>query len=129
MKRSKCNTDLRKKIKASTSTKQTDSESDNSENAEEVTIKQYNYKTYFKYKIKNDDKVGLYLLYQEKNLIKEIKMKNSNTTGLKKHLEKNHKEAYKNLFGEVSKDKTLPKKQKVIDVFLNVSTKNKLHKL
>jgi len=75
-------------------------------------------------KQKNNDKVGVCLLCQkENNVIKEIKMKNSNTTGLKKHLQKCHKKAFENLFGPKAINGTfiLPEKQKTVDVFLNVS--------
>ena len=81
-------------------------------------------------KQKNNDKVGVCLLCQDKNVIKEIKMKNSNTTGLKKHLERNHKKAYEDLFGSKTiKDKILSKKQNTIDVFLNVSIEIEFYKL
>lgn len=131
MKRSKTNI-LVKRVKQSTSAKHADISESDSENAEEITVtKQCNYKSYFfRYETKNNDKVGTCLLCQKENMIKEIKMKNSNTTGLKKHLEKNHKKVYENLFGSKTvKDKILPEKQKTIDVFLNVSIESKFYKL
>lgn len=138
MKRNNSNIHPVKKVKQNTSAKHADiSESakeitednksekevtEDSKNAEEViVVKQCNYKTYFKYETKNNDKIGVCLLCQEKNVIKEIKIKNSNTTGLKKHLEKSHQKAYEDLFGKTIKDKILPEKQKTINIFLNVS--------
>lgn len=123
MKRTKSNTYLVKRVKQSISAKHADISESDSENTKEVTVaKQCNYKTYFRYETKNDDKVGVCLLCKKENIIKEIKMENSNTTGLKKHLEKNHKKAYEDLFGlKTIKNKILPEKQKTIDIFLNVS--------
>lgn len=89
---------------------------------EGTVVERCNYKTYFEYKTRNNEKVGVCLLCQKENVTKELKMKNSNTTGLKKHLEKNHEEAYKHLFGSKAiKHKILPEKHKTMDLFLNVS--------
>lgn len=74
----------------------------------------------------------VYLLCRKKNnVIKEIKMKNSITTGLKKHLQKYRKKTFENLFeSKIINDKfILPDKQKTIDVFLNVSIEIKFYKL
>jgi len=121
MKRSKSIDIQSKRIKPSTSASK---HVDISENDSEDTEVPCNYKTYFRYETKNNDKVGVCLLCQkENNVIKEIKMKNSNTTGLKKHLQKCHKKAFENLFGPKAINGTfiLPEKQKTVDVFLNVS--------
>lgn len=69
------------------------------------------------------------LIMSKKNVTKEIKMKNSNTTGLKKHLEKTHKKAYEDLFGSRAMKNKMSEKQKPIDVFLNVSIKIKFYEL
>lgn len=130
MKRSKSNTEYRKRIKPSTSAEHGDISESDSENSEVSAVKQCTYKDYFKYETKNNDKIGVCLLCQKKNIIKEIKMKNSNTTGLKKHLKNSHKKAYEDLFGisEAMKDKFIyPEKQQTIDVFLNVSIKIKIN--
>lgn len=131
MKRNKSNINLTKKVRPSTSTEHENTLESGDESMEEVTvIKQCNYKTYFKYETRNNEKVGVCLLCQKQNVTKELKMKNGNTTGLKKHLERNHEKAYEHLFGpKAIKRKTLIEKQKTMDVFLNVSIEIKFYKL
>ena len=130
MKRSKSNTQSVKRTKPSSSAEHADISESDSESSEVSAVKQCTYKTYFKYETKNNDKIGVCLLCQKENVTKEIKMKNSNTTGLKKHLAKDHKKAYEDLFGsKAMKNKILSEKQKTIDVFLNVSIKIKFYKL
>ena len=143
MKRSKSSKDSdSKRVKQSTSARHADADisesdiesidtenSENTEQAEQVTVK-CNYKSYFKYEIKNNCKDGICLLCAKENINKRIKMKNSNTTGLKKHLERSHKKVYQELFlSKTMKDKILSEKRKTIDVLLNVSTKIKFYKL
>lgn len=64
MKRSKFNTDYiqTKEIKPNTS----DEYRNNSENDNDEVEVLYNYKTYFKYKTKNNDKVGVFIVSKKK---------------------------------------------------------------
>ena len=83
------------------------------------------YKTYFEYtKNKTNERIGICLLCKTAGLQKEIKMKNGNTTGLKFHLNKDHKSEYHTLFGsELGKVKSsIPQGQRTLDIFTKVST-------
>ena len=81
------------------------------------------YKTYFKYtKNTANEKIGLCLLCKNGGLTKEVKMKNSNTSGLKFHLSKDHKREYHILFGSpVMKTPSISQDQKTMDLFAKVS--------
>ena len=70
------------------------------ENIQNASTSKINYQTYFFYgRNQNQEKIGRCLLCQAKNVIKEVKMKNSNTSGLKFHLNKDHRKEYEILFG------------------------------
>lgn len=62
-------------------------------NKKNITIK---VKSYFHIKMIKDAKIGVCKLCKTE---KTIKMTNSNTTGLKRHLQKNYKKAYRTIFG------------------------------
>ena len=83
-----------------------------------------NYKLYFQYSTNAQcEKIGVCLLCKNKNVAKEIKMKNANTTGLKYHLNKDHKVEAQLLFGsqETKKRITLPSNQKTMGLFVSIS--------
>ena len=84
-----------------------------------------NYQNYFSYgKNQNEEKIGRCLLCKAKTVIKEVKMKNSNTSGLKFHLNKDHRKEYEILFGTQSLQKTLPANQKTLDVLYPTVSKS-----
>ena len=87
-------------------------------------IKPY-YTQYFKFeKKKQNEKIGIYLECAKNHVHKEFKMKNSNTSGLKKHLKGNHKSIFQTMFPvreEKEKDQ-VNKQQLTLDkMFSNVS--------
>ena len=55
------------------------------------------YKTFFQYTKEYDEKIGVCLQCKKSNIVKEIRMKTSNTSGLKYHLNENHKKEYEQL--------------------------------
>lgn len=59
------------------------------------------YETFFTYEHTEGGKQGTCRICAKKNKVKVIKMKNSNTTGLKKHLKNFHDEEFKQLFPSI----------------------------
>lgn len=80
-----------------------------------------NYQIYYQYS-KNElqEKIGICQLCKKKGINKLIKMKNSNTTGLKCHLQSCHKTLFTQIFGNNTKSKK-EKNQNTIESFLKTS--------
>lgn len=77
------------------------------------------YKTYFLYsKDETGEKIGICNLCRDKKVEKNVKMKNGNTSGLKKHLNIYHPQEYKLLFGHITAKKQVTK-QNTLEVFVS----------
>lgn len=90
---------------------------------EKKSDQKINYQTFFEYTKTGTDKIGVCLLCKKKNISKEIKMKNSNTSGLKYHLGRNHTNEYDQLFGLVTErnQNNAASQQQTMDTYINVS--------
>lgn len=85
-----------------------------------------NYKDFFEYTVINHEHIAICLECTKTNISKKLKMKNRNTTGLKKHLESKHKEIFKIYFSSTEtkqKEFHLPKNQTSIHDFMKVNIK------
>ena len=81
-----------------------------------------NFRNYFSYaKNQNEEKIGRCLLCKANKVMKQVKMKNSNTSGLKYHLSKDHRKEYEILFKTQSSHKTLLANRKPLDLYATVS--------
>jgi hypothetical protein len=115
---------MNKKIKLSESTMKNNENSDimdideATEDESPSTSSAPNYKIYFKVSGLKD-KIGVCLLCEKKNIDRKIKMKNGNTTGLKRHIERHHKDIYESKFAK-NKEAT-PDQKKLTDMFSRVS--------
>ena len=70
------------------------------------------YASCFEYSTTDSEKFGKCILCAEKKIPKIIKMKNANTTGLKKHLRCKHRKVFEKMFGNAAHDE----RQKLMDV-------------
>ncbi|KYN02294.1 hypothetical protein ALC62_06891 [Cyphomyrmex costatus] len=89
------------------------------ENESPSTSSVLNYKIHFKVSGLKD-KIGVCLLCEKKNIDRKIKMKNANTTGLKRHLERYHKDIYDSKFAK-NKEATLDQ-LKLTDMLSRISS-------
>ena len=86
------------------------------------------YEKYFRYEIKDNEKVGICILCENKSISKIIKRKNANTTGLKNHLRISHEEEFRKHFLDekdvaLDQQKTLHHFLTVISFYLNILSK------
>lgn len=70
----------------------------------------HNYTEFFHFKYEDKIKIGVCKLCEEKNIVAQFKMLNSNTTGIKKHLKLKHKDSYSKTFPKVEDSEKSQKK-------------------
>lgn len=111
----------KRKLSESNETVENDEDSydimDTNEATEQESSSTVNFKIHFKVSGLKD-KIGVCLLCEKKNIEKIIKMKSANTTGLKRHLERYHRDIYNSIF---SKNKAAPDQKKLTDMLTKVS--------
>lgn len=105
--------------------RKTENEPDEAEQENTPIAKErQNYQLYYRFEKKNNEKIGICRECAKKNLHKELKMKNCNTTGLKKHLQVSHPLIYQTMFGlTIAKksDQVLKQQSTLEDMLINVS--------
>lgn len=121
MKRIKQNCGVYKKYKISQNSVievRDENENELEQSVEKVEKKKVSYQQFFRYEFQNGEKCGVCLICEKKKIETKVAMKQSNTTGLKKHLLHHHLAAYESLFGRVEK----PIFTQSLDKFVVVST-------